>query len=160
MLQIDYEQTSFLPVEQKEQMLEQLERVIQYAYEHYAELAAKDWEMSITFMNNAEIQALNKQYRHLDKPTDVLSFAFEDEMSDVRYPAGEKVSHILGEIFISVERAYEQADAYGHNFARELTFLALHGFLHLLGYDHNTPTEEAEMFGLQKTILSELNIER
>jgi len=160
MLQIDYQQTSFLRGGQEDKLLAQIEDVIQYTYKHYGKLGGNDWEMGITFMNNAEIQALNLQYREQDKPTDVLSFAFEDEESGVQYPAGAGAPQILGEIFISVERAREQAETYGHQFGRELTFLALHGFLHLLGYDHKTAGEEAEMFGLQKKILAALEIER
>jgi len=158
MLQIDYQQTSFLRVEHEENMLEQIEHVIQYAYKKHPEFVKKNWEMSIIFTNNAEIQAINKQYRDKDQVTDVLSFAFNDASDPVVY--GEGMVQILGEIFISIERVHEQALTYNHSFERELIFLALHGFLHLLGYDHMNEADEAEMFGLQKAILTELKIKR
>jgi len=158
MLQIDYQQTSFLRDVQEEHVLESIDKVIQYAYDKHRELAQNNWEMTVIFTNNAEIQTINKQYRAKDAPTDVLSFAFKDAENEFIYP--DDAPHMLGDIFISVEQAQTQAQSYGHSFEREITFLALHGFLHLLGYDHINEEDEQLMFGLQKTILAELKIER
>jgi probable rRNA maturation factor len=111
---------------------------------------------SIIFINDAEIHEMNKQYRNIDRATDVLSFAFED--SDDGLVDDEM--RMLGEIYISIDKAHEQALAYGHSYLRELSFLMIHGFLHLLGYDHMTEEDEKEMFGLQEVILNEFGIKR
>lgn len=120
-------------------------------------------EISITFVTNERIQEINHEYRGIDAPTDVISFAIQEEMEDVS--AGWEqleglISEELGDLFISIEKASEQAKEYGHSFERELGFLALHGFLHLNGFDHMTEEDEKEMFGLQKKILKEYGLER
>ena len=98
---------------------------------------------------------MNKEYRGVDRPTDVISFALEDDdtfiSTDVR---------VLGDIYISIDKAKEQAESYGHSLKRELSFLTIHGILHLLGYDHMTNEEEKEMFNLQEMILNEYGIKR
>lgn len=104
-------------------------------------------EVAITFVSNEHIREINREFRHLDKPTDVLSFPLEEEDA-------------LGDIIISIPRAKEQAQEYGHSFAREMGFLAVHGFLHLLGYDHETAQEEKEMFAKQEQILQEFGLTR
>ncbi|MBM7577629.1 rRNA maturation RNase YbeY [Jeotgalibacillus terrae] len=118
-------------------------------------------ECSISFVTNEEIQEINKQYRGKDKSTDVISFALE-EMSEeeIEIISDADMPRMLGDIIISVEKAREQAEEYNHTFSRELGFLALHGFLHLLGYDHMNETEEAEMFGRQNQILKEFGLSR
>lgn len=127
---------------------------------------ADDTEMSVTFVDNAEIQAINKEFRHKDAPTDVISFAIEDEGEnepDIIFPDGEASALFpidLGDIFISIDRAHEQAIEYGHPDERELGFLAVHGFLHLNGYDHMTPEDEEVMFGLQRKILDNYGLQR
>lgn len=107
----------------------------------------KNTEISITFTNNEEIHYLNKEYRNIDRPTDVLSFPFDNSFN---LPV-----KMLGDIIISLEKAESQSEEYGHSFKREISFLIVHGILHLLGYDHHTPEEEKEMFGLQKELLKE-----
>jgi len=104
-------------------------------------------EVVITLVDNEHIRQLNREFRNLDKPTDVLSFPLDEEDS-------------LGDIIISIPRAKEQATQYGHSFERELGFLTIHGFLHLLGYDHHTEEEEKVMFGRQEQILSEFGLSR
>lgn len=107
-------------------------------------------EVSITFVDNAEIQELNKNFRNIDKPTDVLSFPFDNSFNlPVR---------VLGDVIISTEKAQFQSDEYGHSLTREIGFLMVHGVLHLLGYDHMTEEDEKEMFGLQKQLLEELGL--
>jgi probable rRNA maturation factor len=108
--------------------------------------AEKNTEVSITFVDNSEIQSLNKTYRKKDYATDVLSFPFDNKFN---LPV-----NILGDIIISLEKADEQAEEYEHSFDREVAFLIVHGILHLLGYDHHTEEEEKVMFGLQKELLS------
>lgn len=124
-------------------------------------------EMSVTFMENEAIQEINRVYRGKDLPTDVISFAFEEEGEDEMaivfpddFPDALDLPKILGDIMISIDKAKEQANEYGHSYERELGFLAVHGFLHLNGYDHLTLEEEAEMFGLQKEILDAYGLQR
>ena len=116
---------------------------------------ASDAYLSVVFVDNDEIRDINKTYRNIDKVTDVISFALEDNNEEI---IGDR---ILGDIFISIPRMIEQATEYGHSQKRELSFLCCHGLLHLLGYDHvNNSEEEKIMFSLQDEILSSLNIER
>lgn len=107
-------------------------------------------EVSVTFTDNEGIHALNREYRNVDRPTDVLSFPLSDgEDYDTD---GDAV--LLGDIVISLERAQTQAEEYGHSFEREVAFLTVHSMLHLLGYDHETsPEDEREMFARQDEIL-------
>ena len=110
--------------------------------------------LSVTFVDNKFIHELNRDYRHIDRPTDVISFAFldGDENKDKIFQSEQMV--VLGEIYISFDKAREQAIAYGHSLERELKFLFVHGLLHLLGYDHMTPEDEKIMFALQDQILA------
>lgn len=117
-------------------------------------------EVSITFVNNDEIQEINRDYRKLDKPTDVISFALEETSVGEIEIKGDDIPVILGDIIISVEMAKEQSEEYNHSFERELGFLAVHGLLHLLGYDHMTKEDEKEMFQKQDEILGEYNLGR
>lgn len=107
----------------------------------------------VIFVDDEEMHELNKKYRGIDRTTDVLSFALNDN----KHIETEVIS--LGDIFISIPKMKSQAIEYGHSEKRELSFLALHGLLHLLGYDHTLgKKEEEEMFGLQKEILNDLGI--
>jgi probable rRNA maturation factor len=105
--------------------------------------------MQIIFVTQDEIKRLNQTYRHIDKPTDVLSFVNDDPMDKS-----------LGDIFISVDQATMQAQDFGHSLDRELGFLAVHGYLHLKGYDHHTPDEEKIMIEKQEEILKKAKLER
>ena len=108
--------------------------------------------VSVSFIDNEEIHKINKQYRKIDRPTDVISFAFLDNEDRAKeYASGMPV--ILGDIYISLDKADEQAIEYGHSMKRELCFLFVHGLLHLLGYDHMTKEDEEIMFPLQDKIL-------
>lgn len=117
-------------------------------------------ELSITFVNNDRIQEINREYRGKDKPTDVISFAMEELGEGEIQISGGNMPRVLGDIIISTDKAREQAEDYGHSVERELGFLAVHGFLHLLGYDHETEADEKEMFDLQRRILDEYGLER
>lgn len=105
--------------------------------------------MEIIFVNLNEIHQMNLKFREIDRPTDVLSFVNDDE--DISS---------LGDIFISLEQAEKQAKDYEHSFEREVGFLAVHGYLHLKGYDHHTPEEEKEMIEIQETILNKAKLKR
>lgn len=107
-------------------------------------------ELSVTFVDNERIQEINRDYRDKDQPTDVISFAMEDMGEGEIEIVGVEMPRMLGDLIISIPRTKEQAEEYGHSFDRELGFLALHGFLHLLGYDHMTEEDEKIMFGKQK----------
>lgn len=111
-------------------------------------------EFNLIFVNKDEIQRINKEYRKIDKVTDVISFALCDD------PDYDKSQKELGDIFICVERALEQAADYGHSKEREFAFLAVHGYLHLCGFDHQTEEEEKVMFSKQEDILSNAGITR
>lgn len=116
-----------------------------------------DVELSCIIVDNDEIHKINREYRQIDRPTDVISFAYEDdETFDI-----EGMPRQLGDIFISIDKTKEQANEYGHTFKREFCFLFTHGLLHLLGYDHVDDEQEAEMmFGLQEVILNVKKITR
>lgn len=113
-------------------------------------------EISLSIVDNKEIQELNKTYRQIDKATDVLSFPLLDCFDNV----DDKNIVALGDIIISIEKAKEQALEYGHSLERELCFLTVHSMLHLLGYDHMQEDEEKIMFSKQDNILDSLNITR
>jgi probable rRNA maturation factor len=141
----------------EEQMLE-IERVITFAAKK--QMVEAHSEVSITFVSNERIQEINREYRDKDKPTDVISFAMEELGEGEVELIGADMPRVLGDIIISIPKAIEQAEEYGHSFLRELGFLAVHGFLHLLGYDHMTEEEEKEMFTRQKEILDEYGLKR
>ncbi len=108
------------------------------------EMFDRDCEISVTFTDNESIRELNREYRDIDRETDVLSFPMDDE--------GESV--VLGDVVISLEKARAQAEEYGHSIEREISFLCVHSVLHLLGYDHETSDEdEKEMFKKQDEVL-------
>ena len=108
--------------------------------------------ISVSLVDNEFIHQINRDYRGIDRPTDVISFAFLDnEDRNAIYKSKEPVC--LGDIYISVDKAKEQAEEYGHSLKRELSFLFVHGLLHLLGYDHMTEEDEKVMFRLQDEIL-------
>ena len=115
-----------------------------------------DVEVSCVLVDDERIHEINREYRHIDRSTDVISFAMED--NDQFYVEG--MPRTLGDIFISVDHAKKQAEEYGHSLRREMCFLFTHGILHLLGYDHMTDEQEKEMFCLQDEILGALSIER
>ena len=112
-----------------------------------------DVEFNVILVDNNYIHELNKNYRKIDRETDVITFALEDNEE-----VNEEEHRLLGDIYISVDKAKSQALEYGHSFKREICFLAVHGFLHLLGYDHMNKHDEEIMFSKQELILNEANI--
>ena len=117
-------------------------------------------EVSVTFTDNEGIHELNKKFRGVDKPTDVLSFPLFDFEGETDEPPVDEIMSNLGDIVISLERAKEQADEYGHSFEREVAFLCVHSMLHLLGYDHEVSEEdEIEMRAKQTEIMKIMGLE-
>ncbi|MDQ0161302.1 rRNA maturation RNase YbeY [Bacillus alveayuensis] len=141
----------------KEQ-LQMVEKLLHFAAEE--EKVEDGAELSVTFVTNEEIQKINREYRGKDQPTDVISFALEEMGEGEVKVIGADLPKALGDIIISVEKAKEQAEEYGHSFIREIGFLTIHGFLHLLGYDHMTEEEEKIMFARQKEILENYGLHR
>ena len=117
-----------------------------------------DCEISITLTDNKGIHAINKQFRNIDAPTDVLSFPLVEYEESEEPPVDDE--NMLGDIIISLERAEEQANEFGHSFEREVSFLTVHSMLHLLGYDHvNSEEEDMEMRQRQSEIMKNLGLE-
>ncbi|GBF75425.1 rRNA maturation RNase YbeY [Paenibacillus sp. 598K] len=152
-------------VEIPEAWIARLEQLLQLAA--VAEGLA-DGEVALTFVDDAEIHRLNRDYRGIDRPTDVLSFAMQEEgeeESGIVYDeetegAAELVSGMLGDIIISAERALAQSEEYGHSLEREIGFLFVHGFLHLIGYDHQDEESEREMTSKQEAVLAQAGLSR
>ena len=119
------------------------------------ELELDKCEFNIIIVDNKRIHEINREYRNVDRETDVISFALEDNM-DIKYDD----FRLLGDIYISIDKCYSQAEDYGHSNVREICFLATHGILHLLGYDHMEESDEKEMFDLQNKLLDGYNIKR
>ncbi|OAS85031.1 MULTISPECIES: rRNA maturation RNase YbeY [Metabacillus] len=141
-----------------DEQLKTVEDLLQFAAE--VEAVAQNAELSVTYVTNERIQEVNREYRDKDLPTDVISFALEEIGEGEIEIVGLEQPPILGDIIISIPRAKEQAVEYGHSFMRELGFLAVHGFLHLLGYDHMNHQDEKEMFTKQKDILDRYGLKR
>ncbi len=128
---------------QTEEQTESAEKLINHIFSFIEE----KHEMNIVFLTKEQIQEMNRTYRDIDKVTDVISFPDQEE-------------DYIGDIFICLDRAKEQAQDYGHSIEREIGFLAVHGYLHLLGYDHHTEAEEKIMFAKQEDILKQASLER
>lgn len=119
-------------------------------------------EMSLTFVKNPEIKEINAKYRGVDRATDVISFAINDDDEEIVMDdeMAAMLPKDLGDLFISIDKVKEQALFLGHSEDRELGFLVVHGFLHLNGYDHEKPADEEKMFSLQEKILDAYGLTR
>ncbi len=135
--------------------IEELKTLNDYVKYVTKELDLSKCEFNIIIVDNDKIHEINKEYRNIDRETDVISFALEDR-KDIEYDD----FRLLGDIYISIDRVKSQALEYGHSELREICFLATHGILHLLGYDHMEPEDEKEMFDLQNKLLDGYNIRR
>lgn len=136
--------------------IKELETVEKVLYSAMEKEKLVDTSFNLIIVDNDYIHELNKNYRGIDRETDVITFALEDEDTLI---VGDN-ERILGDIYISIDRARSQAIDYGHSFLRELSFLAVHGFYHLLGYDHQTKEEEEVMFKKQEEVLESYGIRR
>lgn len=141
---------------QVDEEIKELEIVKKVLYSAVEKENLKEVSFNLIIVDKEYIHELNRKYRKIDRVTDVITFALEDEDSIVN--ASEE--RILGDIYICFDRAKEQAKEYGHSLLRELSFLAVHGFYHLLGYDHMTEEEERIMFSKQEEVLSDYGISR
>ena len=146
----------------EEMLTAELEETIRKAVAESLKYEAFDenCEISVSIVDNEEIRQINKQFRNIDRATDVLSFPMLTFAEGEEAEVNENDEIILGDIIISLERAREQAEEYGHSLKREIAFLTAHSMLHLLGYDHMEPEEEAEMFDRQKEILMQAGFPR
>ena len=132
--------------EKLDKEIKKIKDVITYALEFEK---VTNSTFNIIIVDNKKIRNINKIYRNIDRETDVISFALEDTKDDIKL---EK--RVLGDIYISKDKAISQANEYGHSTLREFSFLSVHGLLHLLGYDHMNKKDEEEMFGKQELILN------
>ncbi len=140
--------------ETEEKLDDELKKVHEVLIHGLKKLKIDEAIFNVIIVDNSYIHNLNKEYRGIDRETDVITFALEDDKTfnpDVR---------ILGDVYISIDKAKSQSEEYGHSLLRELSFLAVHGMLHLLGYDHMKKEDEEVMFKLQDEILEEMNIRR
>ncbi|SDK53703.1 rRNA maturation RNase YbeY [Sediminibacillus albus] len=142
----------------EEDTIDLIQRLLSFAAEK--EGVTKESEVSMNFVDNKGIQIINRNYRQQDNPTDVISFALQEDGEGEMKIIGEDIPLVLGDIVISVDKAVEQAKEYQHSLQREFGFLALHGFLHLLGYDHIKKEDEQIMFQRQEEILNEFGLQR
>ena len=140
--------------ETDENIEKELEIVKKVLVHGLTELNIDDAIFNVIIVNNDYIHELNKKYRGIDRETDVITFALFDDKTF------NPIERILGDVYISIDKAKSQSIEYGHSFIRELSFLAVHGMLHLLGYDHMKKEEEEVMFKLQEEILDEMDIKR
>ena len=143
----------FIQVNEDIEELETVKKVLESALQKEK---LENTSFNVIIVDNNYIHELNKTYRNIDRETDVITFALEDEDTIIN-PSEERV---LGDIYISIDKAREQAKEYNHSLLRELSFLAVHGFYHLLGYDHQTKEEESIMFQKQEEVLESYGIRR
>ena len=132
--------------------IDTMKKLIDYAIKHEN---LENVIFNVIIVDNEYIHKLNREYRKIDRPTDVISFALEDSEEEI-----ESDVRVLGDIYISIDKVYEQALEYGHSNLREICFLMIHSFFHLLGYDHMTKEDEKVMFSKQEEILNGFGITR
>ena len=154
-------QIEYLEIEENKNHEVLIEKVIRKCFEEEKLLDTKLY-VSITLTNPENIRKINKQYRNIDKETDVLSFPMfeKSEIENILMKKQANVEDVLGDIVISLERVYEQAKEYNHSFERELAYMLVHGFYHLMGYDHIEEKDKEQMRPKEEKILQDLNITR
>lgn len=155
-LEINWEEETIPEMER-----ERLQQILSQGIEEAIRVAKgpEEAEVSLTLVDDVRIHELNLEYRGVDRPTDVLSFALQEETED-EPEILDYEDDLLGDIIISVERARAQAEEYGHSFERELTYLAVHGTLHLLGYDHEKEEDKLEMRRQEESVMSRIGLLR
>lgn len=156
---MEFIEIEYLDIEKNVIYEEVLSKVIRKCFEVEN---LKNLYISFTLTNPKNIKIINKKYRKIDKPTDVLSFPMfeKEDISKVCKMDFNGMQHVLGDIIISIEQVEKQAQEYGHSFERELAYMAVHGFYHLMGYDHMEEEEKKQMREKEENILSKLDINR
>jgi len=154
-------QIQFLGIEENLEYVEEIQKVISQCFLE-EKLEDSNLYISITLTNPENIRKINKEYRNIDKETDVLSFPMfeKDEIEKIINSQNNIVEDVLGDIIISIQRVEEQAKEYGHSFERELAYMLVHGFYHLMGYDHIEEADKLLMRPKEEKILNDLNITR
>ena len=154
-------EVTYLNIAENKEFEDIIKNVIEKCFE---EEGLKDSKLIVTFTLTTpeEIRKINKEYRNIDKATDVLSFPMfeKDELDDKIKKQDFKYEDVLGDIIISIEKVKEQAIEYGHSFERELSYMVVHGFYHLMGYDHIEEADKKIMRPKEEAILNKLNISR
>ncbi len=152
---MDVAEINFLDIEENKEYINILTKVLEKCFKE-ENLINKNLYINVVLTNPKNIKIMNKEYRNIDKETDVLSFPmFEKDELEKRKDLNQD---ILGDIVISIERVKEQAVEYGHSFERELSYMAVHGFYHLMGYDHIEEQDKIKMRQKEESILQELKI--
>lgn len=155
-----FSEVNFLEIDENTEYIELIEKVLGQAFDSEG-IDRLNLYINVILTNPENIRKANKEYRNIDKETDVLSFPmFEKEEIGQMLKKGNSTQDILGDIIISIQRVEQQAKEYGHSFERELAYMLIHGFYHLMGYDHMTEEEKDEMRKKEESILSKLNITR
>ena len=155
-----FSEVDFLEIEKKIEYVKLIEKVMKQAF--YTEKIDKlNLYINVILTNPENIRKVNKQYRNIDKETDVLSFPmFEKVEIQQMLKDGKDTEDVLGDIIISIPRVEEQAKEYGHSFEREFSYMLIHGFYHLMGYDHMNDEEKKEMRAKEEDVLRKLDITR
>ena len=155
-----FSEVNFLDIEESLEYVELIEKVIRQAFLE-EKIDNLNLYINIILTNPKNIKEINKQYRNIDKETDVLSFPmFESEEIEDMKTKGNNIQEPLGDIIISIKRVQEQAEEYGHSFERELSYMLVHGFYHLMGYDHMNDIEKKQMREKEEVVLNKLQITR
>ena len=147
----------FLGIPEDESYKEKIEEVLKQCYKEEG-INPKYLYVNVILTNPENIRSLNKEYRNIDKETDVLSFPMFEKEELINFKSN--CQEVLGDIVISIERVKEQAIEYGHSFERELSYMVVHGFYHIIGYDHMEESDKIEMRAKEEIVLKALKIER
>lgn len=155
-----FSEVNFVNIEENIEYIELTEKVIGRAF-NIERIDELNLYIDIILTDSKNIKEINEKYRNIDKETDVLSFPmFEKEEIENMKKNGNDIIEPLGDIIISIERVKEQAEEYGHSFEREFSYMLVHGFYHLMGYDHIEENEKKQMREKEEGVLSKLNINR
>ena len=155
-----FSEVNFVDIEENKEYIELAEKVIGQAF-YIEEIDELNLYINIILTNPKNIKEVNTKYRNIDKETDVLSFPmFENSEIEIMKKNGNDITEALGDIIISIERVKEQAEEYGHSFEREFAYMLVHGFYHLVGYDHMEEEDKKRMREKEEEVLNRLNINR
>lgn len=154
---MEFAEIEFLDIDENEEYVKLIQKVVNKCFE-VENLQNSNLYISIILTDPKNIQEINKEHRNIDKPTDVLSFPMfeKNELENANFENTE----VLGDVIISIERVKEQAVEYGHGFDRELAYMVVHGFYHLMGYDHMIEEDKVVMRAKEENVLNKLEIVR